>query len=93
MTNLAMGMTYEVDDTGGDIGLDVALGGRRTGGDGGEVTGADEEVAIVLQEKRPLAGVDRGLGSLGLDNVFCGHRDCCFAIRLNTLTFCLVVML
>lgn len=74
---------YQVDDTGGDIGLDVALGRRRTGGDGGEMTGADEEIAVVLQEKRPLAGVDGGLGSLGLDNVFCRHLNCCFAIEYS----------
>lgn len=76
------GKAYQVDDTGGHVGLDVALGGRRAGGDGSEVTGADEEVAIVLQEKRPLAGVDRGLGSLGLDNMFClGTHFDCFAIE------------
>lgn len=89
-----MGKAYQVDDTGGDIGLDVALRRRRAGGDGSEVTGADEEVAVVLQEKRPLAGIDRGLGGLGLDNVFClgAHCDCC-VLRLNTLDLYLVLII
>jgi len=45
--------------------FELAREGRAAGGDGREVTGADVEGVVVLEEKRPFRGVDLGRGVAG----------------------------
>lgn len=59
----------EVDDTAGDVGLDVPLVGRRAIGDGGEVAGPDKHLVVVLEQQRPVARVERRHRVLRLDHV------------------------
>lgn len=49
--------------------LEGALEGGVSRGDGGVVPGAYMQLAIVLQQQRPLAGVKGGGSLLGLDDV------------------------
>lgn len=59
----------EVDDTAGNVALEVALVRSTAVGDGDEVVAAGQHLAVVLQQQRPLAGVD-GRGDRGrLDGV------------------------
>lgn len=51
-----VGGLVEVDDTGGDVTLDVALQRRSTARDGGEVAGADKKFVIVLEEETVYCG-------------------------------------
>jgi hypothetical protein len=64
-----VGRLIEVDDTRADVLLEVALQRRAAIGDGSEVASANEKLLVVLEEKRPLAGVEGRSGSLGLDNI------------------------
>jgi hypothetical protein len=64
-----VGRLVEVNDTRADVLLEVALQGRAAIGDGSEVASSDEELVVVLEEERPLAGVEGRSGRLGLDGV------------------------
>jgi len=64
-----MAGTNQVDDTARDVRLDVALVGGAAIGDGGEVAGPDNQVAPVLEEEGPFAGVEGRGDLLGLDGV------------------------
>ena len=50
-----------------DISGDVALQWAAARGDGGEVSGADQQLVVVFEEEWPLRGVEGRLGRLGLD--------------------------
>jgi len=63
-----VGGLVEVDDTRRDVRGQVAAERVATGGDRGEVTGADQELIPVLQKKRPVGVVDIGRNGLGLDD-------------------------
>lgn len=57
----------KVDASRLNVGLEVTLERRASGGDRGEVARTDKELVVVLQEERPLAGVELGRNSLRLD--------------------------
>jgi hypothetical protein len=57
----------QVDDTTGNVGLDVTAQGRRAIRDGSEVARSDKEFVIVLKEERPVARVEGRCGGLRLD--------------------------
>jgi hypothetical protein len=64
-----VGGLVEVNDTRADVGLDVSLQWRAAIGDRCEVTGADEQLVVVLEEQRPRARVKSRCDGLGLDGV------------------------
>lgn len=64
-----VGGLVEVDDAGRNVALQVALVGSAAVGNGNEVTATDEQLVVVLQQERPLAGVDLGRNGLRLDGV------------------------
>lgn len=51
-----------------DVGSEVTLERTGTGGDGGVVSGANEELVVVLQKKRPVGSVQGRDGGAGLDD-------------------------
>jgi len=63
-----VGGLVEVDDTGRNVGGQVAAERVATSGNRGEVTGADQELIPVLQKKRPVGVVDIGRDGLRLDD-------------------------
>jgi hypothetical protein len=59
----------EVDDTRADVLFKIALQRRAAIGNGSEVACSDKKLVVVLEQQRPLAGVERRSGRLGLDGV------------------------
>lgn len=51
------------------VGCDIALQGTAARGDGGEVCGANKQLVVVFEEKRPLGRIEFWLGALGLDGI------------------------
>lgn len=53
-----IGRFVEIDDARANEGFEIALDGSTADRDGGEMSGANEKFAVILEEQWPIAGVD-----------------------------------
>lgn len=75
-----VGRLVKVDDTGADVGLQVTAQRRGASRDRCEVTGPNEQLLIVLKQKRPIRCINGRNGRFRLDGVvhLRGLDDCHF---------------
>lgn len=65
--------TNQVNEAVGNVRLDVAFEGRRAVRNGSEVAGADQQIAVILKQQWPCAGINGRSHSLRLDRVLFLH--------------------